>query len=194
MAKQRCPDCAEQISAAAVVCRFCGYRLTEADIDQAGHASTIGTVVKVAVGLVVILAISQCVAGNDSPPISSPKPSLADQLPGAEIAPPIPTLALQLDRFTWEAESDGNCHAAAKVTNTGAGPLKFARLTMQFLRKGALVGTEESYLDVTDLAPGASSTWSAVYTCPGGATTAEVTATSRGKAVDVVGPPVKRRR
>jgi hypothetical protein len=183
-----CPRCAEKVQIAALVCKHCGYNFSDEEIASSRQSQKVDSWIKFGVLGVVVFALVKCV-GGDSPntATSNVEQSAYTAVPEAELE----KFELTLDRFSWENSGDRYCNADAKLTNTGTVTLKFTRMKLQFLKNGSLQGSEESYLDVTELAPGQSSTWDAMYECPGNNTSVEITATTRGTAVSIVDPPKK---
>lgn len=188
MARKTCPACAEKIDLKAIKCRYCGHEMTDEEM-AAASAKAKGN--RIGCWFIVLalltLFIAQC-ASSDRSPTYSPDSTAAPQQ-----AESILRKELQIDRFTWEASGDTYCRADAKFTNSGDVTLSFVRVTLQFLVNGELVGSDTSYLDVRDLAPGASSTYDAMYECPGQRAKVDITAVSDGDAVSIVDAPKKGR-
>lgn len=187
MATKKCPACFGKIDLKATRCMHCGHQMTEAEMQAAestARGNRIGCwFVIVALGGLLLYTCS----GNDSMPSTSERASLTSQA-----APPSERRQLQIDRFSWEAYGDRYCKASAKFTNTGDVDLRFVRVTLQFMAKNTLIGSETAYLDVQELPPGQSSTYDAMYECPGPKAEVEITAVSRGNVVEIVDAPKKR--
>jgi hypothetical protein len=183
-----CPRCAEKIQAAALVCKHCGYAFSDDEIADGRQRQKFDSWVKIGIVGILLFAVVKCV-GDSNP---STTPAVSEKSAHAN-RPEVETdrYELTLNRFSWENRGDRYCKADAKVTNTGTIPLRFTRMKLQFLKGELLQGADETYLDVTELAPGQSSTWDAMYECPGSNTSVEITATTRGTAVSIIDPPMK---
>jgi hypothetical protein len=190
-ATKACPRCAETIQAAALVCKHCGYALSDEEIADDRRRQKIDGWVKIGAIGVILFALVKC-AGDTAPSTAPPISGQSAYTSSPEVE--TDRFELTLDRFSWENSGDRYCNADAKVTNTGNITLNFTRMKLQFLKGGSLQGSEEAYLDVTELAPGQSSTWDAMYECPGSSISVEITATSRGTAVSIIDPPKKTKR
>jgi hypothetical protein len=186
MAKVSCPRCAEKIQGEALVCRHCGHELTPDELDARAAKAKIDSWVKIGIGAVLLVGVVKC-SMTEVPASNSAASSLSSSNSLDYSAPAVRKEA-RLDKFSWEAYGDTYCHANAKVTNTSTDSLPYVRIALQFFKNGKLVGSDKSYLDVTDLGPGQTSTWSAMYECPGRTAEVEITATSRGDAVILSDP------
>ena len=184
MAKKPCPQCAESVNEQALVCRFCNYTFSDEEKQESKRTQRNRTLLNAGVAVSLLVFVIQCANYSPSPSQETSAAAIA-----AIDAAQSDNLKLQIDRFSWEAEGDDYCRANAKLTNVGTSDLRFARLTLQFLKKGELVSSDSAYLEVTELPPGSSSTWNTMYRCPGGNVEVEITSTTRGKNIVLTDPP-----
>lgn len=186
MANKKCPECFGKINLEATKCMHCGHQMSEIEMQAANSKArndSLGCWLLL-LGLGAFLLFTCNTSDND-------KPTAAKTM-DAERGLPTERRQLQIDRFSWEAYGDTYCKASAKFTNTGDLPLRFVRATLQFLKREALIGSDTSYLDDKELSPGASSTFDAMYKCPGSKASVEISAVSRGDVVEVVDPPKRK--
>lgn len=186
---QKCPQCAEQIQDAALVCRHCGHVLTDQEKALARRERIIR---QVGIGVCAVAAIafvSRCDTGLAGADGNSSMEALGEWAARQDAALPEPAPAqVRLDRFRWEGSGDTYCRASAKLTNTSGRALDYLRITMQFVKGKELLGSDFSYADLTHLPEGSSTTWSAMYPCPGVKATVELTGTSHQGSVAIIDP------
>jgi hypothetical protein len=167
--------------AAALVCKHCGYQLTPEEIAENRSKIIFRNIIWL---LVLGFLLYACVkAFSESAP--PPRAGIA----GVDYTPatPLPKdLAVKSERFTWETGGAGEyCRASGRMRNISDETLKFVRVNLEFLRGNKLIDSDSTYLDITELAPGQSSSWTTMYPCPPRAKEAYISASSRGRAIRV---------
>lgn len=182
---KRCPSCAEKIQDEALVCRHCGTQFDEAEVDR--HLRTKRWKSLVIWGLPILL-IGSCMFRGATDLASTAQPVAAggcDPAVQSCLATPAAPARqrVTVERFSWQSYGDRYCEANAKIRNDSGEPVRFLRIELQFLKAGEIVDADSSYATSDNILPGETSTWTAMYRCPGKSAEVEVTATAQGEPV-----------